>query len=305
MVGFTLRQLSYFVAVAETSTLAQAAAVLHVSQPSVSAAISNLESQLGVQLFVRHHAQGVSLTASGHRLLPQAQSLLRHADEFQYSALESSGSVIGELTVGCFVTIAAVYMPRLITGFSSRHPDAGIVLTEGNLDVITDGLQSGSLEIALTYDLELPSYLHFEPLIQATPYALLPRSHHLARRREVALADLCDESLILLDIPPSRHYFPALFAAENLIPKIGLRSPSFEVVRGMVGQGAGYSLLVTRPHGDFTYDGAQVVSRPIAGNTQTANIGLAWQQGLRPTRLMSAFIDFCHETLTGDYPISR
>ena len=211
----------------------------------------------------------------------------------------------GELTVGCFVTIAAVYMPRLITGFSTRHPEASIALTEGNLDVITEGLETGSFEIALAYDLELPSDLHFEPLIQATPYALLPRGHHLARQREVALSDLRDESLILLDIPPSRHYVPALFATENLTPRIGLRSPSFEVVRGMVGQGAGYSLLVTRPHGDFTYDGAQVVSRPIAGNTQTANIGLAWQQGLRPTRLMTAFVDFCHETLTGSSPISR
>lgn len=294
---FTLRQLGYFVAVAEANTLAQAAAQLNVSQPSVSVAISNLEIDLGVQLFVRHHARGVSLTPSGKRLLPEAQSLLRHADEFQTGVMEVSGGVSGNLTVGCFVTIAAMYMPKLITGFTRQHPGTSISLTEGNLDEITKGLQSSVFELALAYDLGLPASIHFELLSHATPYALLPRRHKLARQAEVSLSDLCNEPLILLDIPPSRNYFPALFSAENLSPKIGLSSPSFEVVRGMVGQGAGYSLLVTKPQSNFTYDGSKVISKPIAGDIQSTNIGLAWQQGLRPTRLMSAFVDYCRETI--------
>ena len=297
MVGYTLRQINYFVAVAEATTLALAAEKLHVSQPSVSTAIANLESQLGVQLFIRHHAQGVSLTPSGRRLLAQAQSLLRHAQEFQHNAIETSATVSGELGVGCFVTIAAVYMPKLIIGFTQQHKDASIALTEGNIEEIIAGLATGTMELALAYDLGLPPELHFELLAEAAPYALLPAHHRLAHHASVRLSDLAEDNLILLDIPPSRSYFPNLFAALELQPSVGFSSPSFEVVRGMVGQGAGYSLLVTKPHGDFTYDGSQVVAREIADATTPARIGLAWPRALRPTQLMQAFVDYCRASI--------
>ena len=297
MAGYTLRQLSYFVAVAECESLAQAAKRLHVSQPSVSTAIAKLEDQFRVQLFIRHHAQGVSLTPSGRRLLPEAQSLLRHAAELQQSAEATATSVSGTLNVGCFVTIAALFMPNLITGFSERHPSAVIHLDEGNQDHIVQGLRSGRLELALVYDLGLSEDLHFELLAESEPYVLLPAEHALASKAKVRLRTLRSEPLILLDIPPSREYFLSLFDGGGARPRIGFSSPSFEVVRGMVGRGAGYSLLVTKPHGDFTYDGCELVTRPLADKTEPGRIGLARPANLRPTRLMQAFSDYCREGL--------
>ena len=297
MTAYTLRQLSYFVTAAEHKSLLRAAVQLHVSPPSVSTAIAKLETQFGVQLLIRHHAQGVSLTPSGQRLLPEAQSLLRHAEELQQSAEATGSAVSGELNVGCFVTIAALFMPSLITGFSHAHPAASIRLYEGNQAELVEGLKGGRLELALLYDRELGEDVHFELLTESAPYVLLPADHPLARKTRLDLKTLVKEPLILLDIPPSREYFLSLFEEDEVEAQVGFSSPSFEVVRGMVGQGAGYSLLVTKPRGDITYDGRKLVTRPLAGTKEPGRIGLARVTNLRPTRLMQAFRNYCVESL--------
>ena len=79
MMRFTLRHLEYFVAAGETGSVTLASERINISQPSISTAISHLETELGVQLFVRHHAQGLSLTPAGHRLLREAKGLLDQA----------------------------------------------------------------------------------------------------------------------------------------------------------------------------------------------------------------------------------
>jgi len=131
MLRYTLRQLEYFVATAACGSIAKAADKLHVSQPSVSNAMAKLEDQLGVQLFVRHHAQGVSLTPVGNRILAQARSMLRHATELQESAAAAGDVVSGELDLSCFVTLAPVFMPALITEFSALYPGVEVKLSEG------------------------------------------------------------------------------------------------------------------------------------------------------------------------------
>jgi len=89
MLHYSLRQLEYFVTTAECHSVAKAARQLSVSQPSVSKAITNLEGQFSTQLFVRHHAKGVSLTRAGERLLVDARSLLRYARDLQQSFIAS------------------------------------------------------------------------------------------------------------------------------------------------------------------------------------------------------------------------
>ena len=82
MIRVTLKQLSYFVAVADAGSLAGAAKILHVSQPSISAALSAIENTLDVDLFLRHHAQGVTLTPTGRQLLGAARAILAGAEDF-------------------------------------------------------------------------------------------------------------------------------------------------------------------------------------------------------------------------------
>ena len=100
---FTFRQLEYFVAAGETGSITLASERINISQPSISTAISNLETELGVQLFIRHHAHGLSLTPAGRRLLIEAKTLLAQASHLYDVVSEVTDIVRGQLSVGCLV----------------------------------------------------------------------------------------------------------------------------------------------------------------------------------------------------------
>src|SRR5258707_14043708 len=107
---YTFRQLEYFIAAGETGSITLASERISISQPSISTAISHLERELGVQLFVRHHAQGLSLTPVGRTLLRDAKQLIEQAEALYATASEASGQVRGQLTVGCLVTLAPMVL---------------------------------------------------------------------------------------------------------------------------------------------------------------------------------------------------
>ena len=292
MIPFTLRQLAYFVAAAEQGSVAGAARALNISQPSISAAIARLEAVFAVQLFVRHHARGVVPTAIGRRLLGEARGLLAQAEEIGESVHELGRTMRGRLAIGCFVTFAPLYMPNLIMRFTTDHPGTELRLSEGYHDDLFEGLESATLDLALLYDFALPPQLEVRPLAAFPPYALLPASHRLARADAVSLRQLVPEPMVLLDQRPSRDYFTSLFRGYGLEPEIRFLSPSLETVRGLVGNGHGYSLLVTRPTGDVTYDGHAVVAVPIAEPVEPGRIVIAYPAGTRPTHLARAFVDY-------------
>jgi DNA-binding transcriptional LysR family regulator len=293
MIRFTLRQIEFAVAVGDLGSVAAAAQALGVAQPSVSAAVMKLESQLGIQLFIRQHAQGVRPTSQGVRFLADARHLLNHARDFQREAEAAGADVEGDITIGSFHTLAPVYAPRLISAFQRLHPKTRIRLEEGTQDELYAGLRSGRYDLGLLYKIDPPGDLRFVDLISLDPYVLLPRNHRFARQRSVALSSLAEEPFILLDISPSRTYFTGLLEAQGIRPRIAFSSPSLELVRGLVGQGLGYSLLITRPEGDRSYDGEALAVRPIAGPVAQGVISLAILKQMRPTRLVSTFETFC------------
>ena len=103
---YSLRQLAYFVAVAETGTLAGASSTLHVSASALSLALDELDRALGAQLTVRRRAQGVRLTPAGRETLRRARRLLREAGELADAAGGDPGDVAGTVQVGCYTTLA-------------------------------------------------------------------------------------------------------------------------------------------------------------------------------------------------------
>lgn len=299
MITFTLRQLAYFVAAADRGSVAEAARGLNVSQPSVSTAIAKLEDLFGVQLFLRHHAHGVSLTPAGQPLLADARSLLAYAAELAERARGLGEAVRGRLDVGCFVTIAPSFMPAIVMGFTRDYPQVDVRLHEGHQDELLRGLESGRFTVALLYDVELGGHLDVQPLVDLPPYALLPGDHPLAARESASLRQLSAEPMVLLDVPPSREYFTSLFLKAGLEPQVRFRSASIETVRGMVGNGVGYSLLVTRPAGDLTYDGRGLVCLPLADAVEPGRLVLARLAQARPTRLVETFAAHCRSYFTG------
>lgn len=293
MIRYSLRQLEYFVLAASEGSVVGAAQRLNISQPSVSAAITKLEDQLGVQLLIRHHAAGVSTTPAGAQVLAQARNLLQHANELQDLAVSASQDIAGELHLASFVTIAPLFLPGLIEGFTHQHPGSRVHIHEATQDLLIDGLRRGRFELALLYDVDLPADIETVALTQFQPYVLLHAAHPLMEHGEVSLNDLEDEPMILLDVAPSRSYFLKLMQTAGVEPNIAFSSPSMELVRGLVGKGQGYSLLVTRPHGDVTYDGEALGVRPIHDTVEPGRVALASLAQLRPTRLMQAFTAYC------------
>jgi DNA-binding transcriptional LysR family regulator len=289
MYRFSLRQLEYFVACVDHGSTARAASALNVSQPTISIAVNKLESELGVQLLRRHHSQGVTATANAESILHSARGLLAHATDLQSQIMTKGDTISGELKLGSFSTLASSILPRLINSFSSKHPEIQLKITEGTQVELLEGLNSGQLEMALLYDLDLPASIEKTKLTALTPHAVLPPGHPLSTQADVDIADLAEEPFILLDVPPSREYFLGLFKSVSLEPNILHSSPSLELVRGLVGYGLGFSLLVTRPASDMTYDGQQLSIRPLRNKFTKSSIVLAHHKDLRPTQLMTLF----------------
>lgn len=294
---FTLRQLEYFVATCEVGSVTEAALNIPVAQSSVSAAIAQLEAALGVQLLVRHHAQGVSPTPAGRQFLVHARALLRDADQLERFAAELTDELSGALELGCLVTLAPLVTPRLCQQFQRAHPKVSVEMVEAGQQELVEALRTGRLTFAVTYDLELAGDLSFEPLAQLPPHALFAADHPLAGRAEVSLAELAREQLVLLDLPLSRDYFRALFLAAGLEPEIAQRSRHPEVIRTLVGNGFGYTIINARPVSDRALDGQQLRTVPIAPPARPMTVGLAALAAMRPTRLSEEFAAHCRRAI--------
>lgn len=293
MLRYTLRQIEYAVAIWDHGSVAAASARLNVAQPTLSAALAKLEQQMGLQIFIRHHAQGVSPSPAGLRFLSEARNLLSHAQDFQRGMTAAGTAVEGELSLASFATIAPAFVPALIKGFMSKHPKVGFRLAEGTQDELFAGLRSGITDLALLYAVDMTSEFNVTPLASFTPHVLLPGDHRLARLKRVPLTALRDEPFVLLDIAPSRTYFTRILESAGMTPRIAFASPSLEVVRGLVGQGLGWSILVTRPFGDHAHDGEALAVRPIADGAERGVIALASLKQMRKTTLVSAFESYC------------
>jgi DNA-binding transcriptional LysR family regulator len=298
---FTFRQLEYFVAAGESGSIRAAAERIAISEPSISAAISHLERELGVQLFLRRHAQGLTLTPAGRRLLREARLLLAQGEALHALADEVSGQLRGRLGLGCFVTLAPLILPELTTAFLKTAPEAEIGFFEADQARLFAALRALEIDLALTYDLQLPDDLAFEPLADLPAHALLAESHPLAGRPHLSLAELADEPLVLLDLPMSREYFLSMFLRAGLTPRVALRSAQQEVVRTLIANGFGYTIANVRPRSREALDGRRLVRVPLADAHPPLRLGLARPRDLAAARLVEAFAEHCRACISDAY----
>ncbi|WP_431302144.1 LysR family transcriptional regulator [Sediminicoccus sp. BL-A-41-H5] len=277
--SLSLRSLRYLVAVADAGSVTGAARRLHVSQPSISEAVAALEAELGVALLLRHHARGVTLTPAGSRVVAEARLLLRHAEDFVHAAASLGAEAVGEVSMGCFLTLAPRYLPALLAGLGRDIPGLSVRVEEGDHNEMLAGLEAGRTEIALTYDFEMPPGLTVTPIAQLAPVAVLPTRHRLARGARVRLADLVAEPFLLLDLPHSRDYFAGIFRAAGLTPRIAFRSRSQELLRGLVGNGLGWTIQNVQPESPYAIDGTRITSLPLDAGLPAVRLVLAAAPG--------------------------
>lgn len=297
-IQFTLKQLSYFVAAGEAGSILKAAENIHVSQPSISNAIAHLESVFQLQLFIRHHAQGMSLTTAGSQIMEKARRLLSDADELKGFAGKLSDQVFGSINIGCFVPLAPIVTPELCHGFMLTHSSVEVSVSEDNQAELLGKLKNGVIDLALTYDLQLDSDINFKPLVELKPYVLLSADHPLAKKKVIALENLTEEKFILLDLPLSDAYFMSLFSSYNIKPNVYARTRHTEVQRGLVAKGYGYSLANVRPLNQKSLDGSDLSYIPLSGYNPGLTLGIATLANVRKTMVVDIFSQFCMEHIS-------
>ncbi|NOX23358.1 MAG: LysR family transcriptional regulator [Actinobacteria bacterium] len=293
----SLRELENLVALAEHCSVTRAAYAVGLSQPAMSAALKRLEHTVGSTLFVRQRGQGIRLTPEGEILVAEARSLMARSDELQARISGATSARSGRLVVAALVTVAPIVIPSLVRRFQATYPDVMVEIRIGSQDQLLDWLATGVAHLAITYDLEFGSAVDFERLIDAGPCAVLPEDHPLAIKNRIHLSELADEPYILLDLPVSREYFTSLFLAADISCIPARRYQDLALVRAMVGNGFGYSLVNLLPASDVAQDGSRVAYVPIESPVRPLRLGLARRFGDQFPRSQETFIQFTRDSL--------
>ncbi|MGQ3383752.1 LysR substrate-binding domain-containing protein [Glutamicibacter sp. TV12E] len=296
--AFTLVQLRYFIEIARLENMRAAASALNVSQSTLSSSLSQLEHDLGAQLFLRLPNRALKLSEDGKRLVARARILLEDAETLQTSLSGTDDQVGGKLRVGIFAPLAPFIAPRLLSNFREQYPKIELQFVEGEQQQILEALGKGECEIALMYDLGVSAEFSMESVERLGAHIIVAENHRLAQRKEpISFSELVDEPLVLLDQAHSREYFLKLFSSLDLEPNVAYWVSGYETVRSYVAMGLGYSILNRRMSHNLTYTGFSVVPLPIADPVVPISVVVAHVKEMPITRKARVFAELAREIL--------
>jgi DNA-binding transcriptional LysR family regulator len=291
--SFSLKQVRYFIAAADTGQVSHAAIELNVSQSAVTAAIQQLENVLGVRLFERR-PNGVSLTPDGARFLLHARNIMTSVDEAMRVPRVAPGAAIGAVRVGVTYTVAGYYLPRRHARFSRNYPGVELELIEDSRANIEQSLYEGSLDIAvmLVSNLRAIDRLQSEVLIRSRRRLWTPPDHPLLKAPSVGLGDVSKHGYVMLTVDEASQTAGNYWAKTPYRPTVIFRTSSVEAVRSMVAAGMGVTILSDMVYRPWSLEGQRIETRALVDEIPTMDVGLAWD----PSRPMSlptrAFHDF-------------
>ncbi len=272
----TLRQLRYLVAVADTLHFGRAAERCHVSQPSLSAQIQQLEDALGVQLVERTQRR-VLLTPAGRDAVARARRILGEMSDLAAAVRSAAAPLGGELRLGAIPTLAPYYLPRVLPALRRDHPDLKLFLREDLTGRLLDALKAGALDaLLLALPVDDAGLDHADVFDE--PFAVaLPAGHPLTARAALEESDLAGERLLLLE---EGHCFRdqalAVCGRPGRPERDGFSGTSLNTLCEMVAGRIGITLLpmLARPRAP-----EGVETRPFAEPQPTRRIGLVWRRG--------------------------
>ncbi|QGP80594.1 LysR family transcriptional regulator [Sphingobium sp. CAP-1] len=242
-----LRQLRYFVTLADTRNFHRAAERLNMSQPPLTVAIRKLEEQLGTPLFERG-SRGVTLTPAGRASLDIARATLAQADRFREAVREGAMGERGRLRVGFVGSATFDLLPRIIPEYRRLYPLVELVLEEATSIEIARGLAAGELDVGLV---RLPlmeiAAVDVQPVDQDEMYAALPDSSRFARADTVRLDALADEPFILQSRISVLHSTTLTACHEaGFVPRVAQEAAQLSAVLALVRSGLGVALVPSR-----------------------------------------------------------
>ena len=271
-----LRHLRYFLAVAETAHFTRAAAKLHVTQPTLSHQIRQLEGQLNLPLFDRL-GRRVKLTAAGELLLPHARRVLRELEEAQSALGELHGLKRGELKVGIVQTVNACVIPEIVARFSAAHSGIRVDCSELSVGEIEAGLEAGRLDLGISFLPPCRALLDGEKLFTEELVAVVPAGHRLGKRRHLSVAELAAEPLVLLSSRYcTRQLIDRAFAQARVRPRVQVEMNSVESILSTVRQSR---LLSVLPSLALCRRDEGLKPVPLVKPTPRRSVGLLWMRG--------------------------
>jgi LysR family hydrogen peroxide-inducible transcriptional activator len=275
----SLRQLRYFVALADTLHFGRAARATNVSQSTLSAGVKELEETLGAALVDRTQRR-VVLTPLGHDVLARARALLREAEEIVHVAAAAAEPLAGPLRLGAIPTVSPYLLPRVLPALRKAHPRLKLYLVEDITARLVESLEAGRLDVVL---LALPCDCGAAEtmVVHRDPFQLaLPRTHPLAGRGQVPVEAIRDVPLLLLaDGHCLRGHALAACGLPPARAGEGFAATSLTTLVQMVDNGLGLTLLPQIAIDAGILRGTDVVARPVEGEHAFRELGLAWRAG--------------------------
>lgn len=290
--GFTLRQLEYFVAIADNKTVAAAAETLFVSPSALSLALGALETTLGVKLLIRQRSRGTTLTPMGEELVVEARKILSASRSLESAASAIRGELSGPLNIGCFETLSPWVVPPVLEHFSRNFPQVSVGIREGSADELQDEMRSGQVDAAFVFQLEVNSELEPVQIAETRPQVLLAVNHPLAEQPEISLEQLKDEAAILLSIRPAFDLVQTMMIKAGFTPNVRWKVRNVETLRSLVGRGFGYNIVLGWPGRLDSHDGYHLVRRPIADPLPNNSLQLVYPKGSLSNAKVRALQEF-------------
>ena len=288
----TLRQIQYFIAVADTLSFSRAAELCNVTQSTLSAGLNDLELILDEKLFDRS-SRNVALTRMGHDLIDPARNLLNGAEEFVHAARRHRAPLSGPLTLGVIPTIAPYLLPRILPKLQKQFPQLELNLREDTTARLLDAMAKNQIDaVLMAFPFDTPGMeqlgLWHEPFFIAQP-----ATHKAPRSKPATLDDLAGQDILLLDDGHClRDHAMAACRLQSKAQKKTFGATSLPTLIQMVGHGYGLTLLPAMAV-DLKNPPPGIVLRPFASPQPTREVGLCWRKNSpRATefRLLGEFV---------------
>ncbi|MGP1358403.1 LysR family transcriptional regulator [Roseicyclus sp.] len=293
--SFTLKQVRYFVGVAEFGSVSRAAQELAISQSAITEAIKDLEQRLGVKLFDRRR-RGLETTYHGHVFLRHAKAILAEVSNAE-TIFDGTPVAKGtRLNVGVTSLTAGYVLSDILARFRRACPEIEVNAVEDTGEYLEHLIVGGELDIAVMVvsNLRDRDALHSE-ILAVSPFRLwLPIGHRLSNVESISLEDLKDEPQILLDVDEMQAETMRLTSAYRANLRIAFRTRSVEAVRSLVASGAGVALLPDLVYRPWSLEGDRIESRDISGKLPVVQVGLVWRRGAGMTEATRAFLSVAH-----------
>lgn len=294
----TLRQLQYFLALAETRQISKAALRCNVSQSSVTIALKNLEDILGVTLYTRH-AKGVHLTDSGERLVHHSRNILNGVQHAVEEIQATPSAMEQTLTIGVTETISVYLAPTVLSAIGERFPGLKVRLVEQQRPAIEKKLLQGELDLAilLVSNLTPDKRLKYHTLLKSPRRVWTHPDHELQQYDQVNLTDIVRYDYFLLDMDEHTDTMARIWQAHDVQPQVVFQSQSPEAIRSMVAFQRGVTILSDLVYRPWSLEGRRVLRKNIAQTIPTMDIGCVWAADRPLDAATETFIQFLENTI--------